>query len=74
MVELCRANQTEEAHPMIHEYRLTAEDVRQQTMNTLIGNISLSANGYRCTTEMILDVILKASAARSDGEGEQKPI
>jgi hypothetical protein len=53
---------------MIHEYRLTAEDVRQQTMNTLTGNISLSANGYRCTTEMVLDVVLKASAESSSIE------
>ena len=53
---------------MIHEYRLTAEDVRQQTMNTLTGNISLSANGYRCTTEMVLNVVLKASAESSSIE------
>jgi putative transposase len=53
---------------MIHEYELKAEDVRQQTMNTLTGNISLSANGYRCTTEMVLDVVLKASAECSSIE------
>lgn len=53
---------------MIHEYRLTAEDVRQQTMKTLTESISLNANGYRCTTEMVLDVVLKASAERSSIE------
>jgi hypothetical protein len=53
---------------MIHEYRLTAEDVRCQTMKTLTEHISLNAHGYRCTTEMVLDVILKASAEGSSIE------
>lgn len=53
---------------MIHEYRLKAEDVRQQTMNTLTRNISLNVKGYRCTTEMVLDVVLKASAECSSIE------
>lgn len=53
---------------MIPEYRLTAQNVRQQTMNTLTEHLSLQANGYRCTTEMVLDVILKASAERSSIE------
>jgi len=53
---------------MIHEYRLTAENVRHQTMKTLTEHISLSANGYRCRTEMVLDVVLKASAECSSIE------
>ena len=53
---------------MIPEYRLTAKNVRQQTMNTLTEHLKLYANGYRCTTEMVLDVILKASAERSSIE------
>ena len=53
---------------MIPEYRLTAKNVRQQTMNTLTEHLTLYANGYRCTTEMVLDVILKASAERSSIE------
>jgi hypothetical protein len=53
---------------MIPEYRLTAENVRQQTMKTLTEHLTLQANGYRCTTEMVLDVILKASAERSSVE------
>jgi hypothetical protein len=53
---------------MIPEYRLTAEDVRQQTMKTLTEHLALQANGYRCTTEMVLDVILKASAEHSSVE------
>jgi len=53
---------------MIPEYRLTAEKVRQQTMKILTEHLSLQANGYRCTTEMVLDVVLKASAERSSVE------
>jgi putative transposase len=53
---------------MIPEYRLTAADVRHQTMKTLTEHLSLEANGYRCTTEMVLDVVLKASAEGSSVE------
>ena len=53
---------------MIPEYRLSAKNVRHQTMNTLTEHLSLQANGYRCTTEMVLDVLLKASAERSSIE------
>ena len=53
---------------MITEYRLTAKNVRQQTMNTLTKHLSLQTHGYRCTTEMVLDVLLKASAERSSIE------
>jgi putative transposase len=53
---------------MIPEYRLSAEKVRQQTMKILTEHLSLQANGYRSTTEMVLDVILKASAERSSVE------
>ena len=53
---------------MIPEYRLTTEDVRRQTMKTLTENLTLKANGYRCSTEMVLDVLLKASAERSSIE------
>lgn len=53
---------------MIPEYRLNAKDVRYQTMKTLTKHISLNANGYRCTTEMVMDVVLKASAESSSVE------
>lgn len=53
---------------MIREYQLNAKDVRHRTMQTLLKHIPLSANGYRCTTEMVLDVVLKASADRSSVE------
>jgi len=37
-------------------------------MQTLIKHLSLHVNGYCCYTEMILDVVLKASAERSSVE------
>ena len=59
---------------MITDYQLTAEDVRHQTMKTLTEHFSLEANGYRCTTEMVLDVVLKASAERSSVEAACKDL
>jgi putative transposase len=59
---------------MITEYQLTAADVRHQTMKTLTEHLSLEANGYRCTTEMVLDVVLKASAERSSVEAACKDL
>jgi hypothetical protein len=49
---------------MIHEHELKAEDIRHQTMETVMKHIPLKANGYCCTTEMVFDVVLKASAER----------
>lgn len=40
---------------MIPEYRLTAENVRRQMMETLTEHLSLQANGYRCTTDPGID-------------------
>jgi hypothetical protein len=53
---------------MIHDYELKAEHIRDCTMKTLMNHITLEANGYRCTPEMIFDVVLKASAERSSIE------
>lgn len=53
---------------MILEYELKAEHIRDCTMKTLTNHITLEANGYRCTSEMIFDVIVKASAERSSIE------
>lgn len=53
---------------MIREYELNAKDIRHQTLQALLKHIPLRANGYRCTTEMVLDVVLKASADRSSVE------
>jgi hypothetical protein len=53
---------------MILEYELTAEDVRQAVLNTLKGHLSLETEGYCCTTEMTLNVLLKAAADNSSLE------
>jgi len=53
---------------MIPEYQLNAKDVRHQAMKTLQKHLTLEVKGYCCTTEMILDVVLKASAERSSIE------
>ena len=53
---------------MILEYELTAEDVRQAVLNTLKEHLSLETEGYRCTTEMMLNVLLKAAVDNSSLE------
>ena len=50
---------------MILKHRLKAEDVRHQMMKTLTKHIPLQVAGYKCTTEMIFDILLKASAESS---------
>jgi hypothetical protein len=59
---------------MIHEYRLESQDIRYQTMKTLKENITMEANGYHCTTEMVYDIVLKASAERSSIEAACKDL
>jgi putative transposase len=49
---------------MILEHRLKSEDIRQQTVKTLSEHLSLNVKGYCCNTQMIWDVLLKASAER----------
>jgi hypothetical protein len=53
---------------MILEYELTAENVRQAVQNTLKDHLTLETKGYRCTTEMTLNVLLKAAVDRSSVE------
>lgn len=53
---------------MILQERLTAKDVHYQTMNTLQKHLTIQAEGYRCQTEMMFDVLLKASAENSSVE------
>ncbi len=53
---------------MILEYELTAEDVRQAVLNTLREHLSLETEGYCCTTEMTLNVLLKAAVDNSSLE------
>jgi putative transposase len=53
---------------MIHQHELKAEDVRAYTVQTLKTHFEMEAHGYRCTTDMIYDVLLKASAECSSLE------
>jgi putative transposase len=53
---------------MIHQHELKAEDVRAYTSQTLKTHFEIEAHGYCCTTNMIYDVLLKASAECSSLE------
>jgi hypothetical protein len=53
---------------MIHQYELKAEDVRAYTVQTMKEYCDIKAEGYCCTTDMILDVLIKASAECSSLE------
>jgi hypothetical protein len=53
---------------MIHPHELKAEDVRAYTMQTLKRHFEIEAHGYCCTTDMICDVLMKASAECSSLE------
>jgi hypothetical protein len=53
---------------MIHQYELKAEDVRAYAIRTLKKHVDIEVTGYICTTDMILDVLLKASAECSSLE------
>jgi len=53
---------------MIHPYELKAEDVRAYTLHTLKEHFEIKAEGYYCTTDMILDILIKASAECSSLE------
>lgn len=53
---------------MILQERLKAKDIRHQTMKTLKKHLTIEAEGYRCQTEMLYDILLKASAENSSIE------
>jgi putative transposase len=53
---------------MIHLFELKAEDIRAYTTNLLKAHLNLDVAGYICTTDMILDILLKASAENSSVE------
>lgn len=53
---------------MIHPFELKAEDIRAYTTNLLKAHLKLDVAGYICTTDMILDILLKASAENSSVE------
>jgi hypothetical protein len=59
---------------MIPQNELKAEDIRAYSMNLLKGHTQLDVSGYICTTDLILDVILKASAEGSSIEAASNDL
>ena len=53
---------------MIHTNELHAEDVRAYTVKHLMEHISLQAEGYRCNTAMMWNVLVKAAIERTSIE------
>jgi putative transposase len=53
---------------MIHQHELKANDVHAYTLETLKEHLHIKADGYICKTEMILNVLIKASAENSSLE------
>jgi putative transposase len=53
---------------MVPEYELKANDVHAYTLETLQEHLAIEADGYVCHTEMILNVLIKASAESSSLE------
>jgi hypothetical protein len=53
---------------MIHPYELQAKDVHAYTASVLKEHLKIEANGYCCHTDMIIDILLKASAECSSVE------
>jgi len=53
---------------MIHPYELKAKDVHAYTASVLKQHLKIEANGYCCHTDMIIDILLKASAECSSVE------
>jgi putative transposase len=53
---------------MIHPYDLKAKDVHAYTASVLKEYLNIEANGYSCHTDMILDILIKASAECSSVE------
>ena len=59
---------------MIPQYELKAEDIRAYTLNLLKEHTKLNVKGYVCTTDVILDVVLKASAEGSSIEAASNDL
>jgi hypothetical protein len=50
---------------MIHTKELRAEDVRAYTVDHIMRHIKLETEGYRCSTEMMWNVLVKAAIERT---------
>ena len=49
---------------MIHQQELTAQNIREMVQEVAQESLSIAVDGYKCTSEMIYDVLMKAA---SDG-------
>ena len=49
---------------MIPQQELTAQDIRETMQTISQEHLPLEANGYTCTSEMLFDVLMKASSER----------
>ena len=59
---------------MIPQYELKAEDIRAYTLDILKDHVKLDVAGYKCTSEGILDVVLKASTESSSIEAASNDL
>ena len=59
---------------MIPQYELKAEDIRAYTLKLLKDHVKLKVAGYVCTTDVILDVLLKASAESNSIEAASNDL
>ncbi|MGZ6347250.1 MAG: ISH3 family transposase, partial [Anaerolineales bacterium] len=59
---------------MIPQYELKAEDIRAYTLKLLKDHVNLDVAGYVCTSDGILDVLLKASAEGSSIEAASNDL
>lgn len=53
---------------MIPKYKLSADQMREMTQKTVQTYMTIEGAGYRCTTEMVVDVLLKAASENSSVE------
>jgi hypothetical protein len=59
---------------MIPQYERKAEDIRAYTLDLLKEHTHLNISGYICTTEVILDVLMKGSAESSSIEAASNDL
>jgi hypothetical protein len=52
----------------LREIKLTDRDVRHEAVARLRQHLPLAVSGYQCTTEMVLDVLIKAAVTKKTVE------
>ena len=61
-------NPPNQVETMITEYELKAEDIHQMTLSPLRQHLSLKTEGWRCSSEQTLNLLVKAAAESSSLE------